>query len=237
MKVPTAPEFVLMLTEQDVTIPDAVAVYEDVRTSDFGHLGFKDVGADADALRHLTSRAHEDGRRVLLELADTSFEGQRRGYDLARSLGVDSVVGTWDPHVADSFADAGSLNYWPFVGQMAGSPLELVSDADELEHLAVEIAAHPATAGMVLMPYRQQRVEPTSLLESVTEASTRPVLVAGGVSRADQIADLADVGVWGFTMGSAVLKDRHDDPTSVARAIDVAVASARGAVPAKPKGR
>ena len=81
--------FVLMLTEQDRTIPDAVDVYEKLLVDELRLIAFKDVGTDPHMARDLTEAAHADGRSVLLELADTSDAGQEAGCQLALDLGVE----------------------------------------------------------------------------------------------------------------------------------------------------
>ncbi|GGV80408.1 4-hydroxythreonine-4-phosphate dehydrogenase [Streptomyces gelaticus] len=211
--------FVLMLTEKDRTIPDAVDVYEKLSVDELRIIAFKDVDTDPHMARDLTEAAHADGRSVLLELADTSEAGQERGCQLALDLGVDRVVGTWRPSAAEAFAGSGKPEYWPFVGSMSGNPLVLDSSPDELAAEAERLSATHGVAGLVLMPYRQNSYDPVLLMERTAAAATVPFLIAGGVRDAAQITDIAAAGAWGFTMGGAALADRHDDPVSVTKRV------------------
>jgi len=77
------------------------------------------------------------------------------------------------------------------------------------------------------MPYRQQAYDPADLLHRVTSVATVPVLVAGAVSTAAQIEAIARAGAWGFTMGSALLAGRRDDPAGVARRVGEKLALCR----------
>ncbi len=43
-------DFIFMLTNHDATVPDAVEVYESIRTTGLRLVGFKDVGASTDTL-------------------------------------------------------------------------------------------------------------------------------------------------------------------------------------------
>ncbi|WP_338778203.1 hypothetical protein [Streptomyces sp. DG1A-41] len=211
--------FVLMLTEQDRTIPDAVDVYQKLSVDELRLIAFKDVGTDPHMARDLTDAAHADGRSVLLELADTSDAGQEAGCRLALDLGVDQVIGTWRPGAAAAFAGNDSIAYWPFVGALSGSPLVLDSSPDELAAEAQRLSATDGVAGVVLMPYRQTSFDPVLLMERTASAATVPLLIAGGVRDAAQITDIAAAGAWGFTMGGAALADRHDDPASVTQRV------------------
>jgi hypothetical protein len=221
--------FVLMLTEKDVTIPDAVDVYGKLSVDELRILAFKDVGIDPHMARDLTEAAHADGRSVLLELADMSDAGQERGYQFALDLGVDRVVGAWRPDVAQAFAGSGKPEYWPFVGSLSGSPLVLDSSADELAAEAERLSATDGVRGLVLMPYRQSSYDPVLLMERTAAAASVPFLIAGGVRDAGQITDIATAGAWGFTMGGAAIADRHDDPPSVTERVSEIIRLSRQA--------
>jgi hypothetical protein len=223
--------FVLMLTEQDRTIPDAVDVYEKLSVDELRLIAFKDVGTDPHMARDLTEAAHADGRSVLLELADTSDAGQEIGCRLALDLGVDRVVGTWRPSAAAAFAGNDSIEYWPFAGALSGSPLVLDSSPDELAAEAQRLSATDGVAGVVLMPYRQTSYDPVLLMKRTASAANVPLLIAGGVRDAAQITDIAAAGAWGFTMGGAALADRHDDPASVTKRVSEIMRLSRQASP------
>ncbi|KAB8161722.1 hypothetical protein FH609_020800 [Streptomyces sp. 3MP-14] len=212
-------EFVLMLTERDVTIPDALEVYGGLAVDGLRHVAFKDVGAEPGALAELTAAVRADGGSVLLEVADMSERGQEEGVQLAVDLGVERVVAAWRPDVADALKGDDTPEYWPFVGTLSGSPLALESTPEEMADQAREVTASGSVGGVVVMPYRQDAFDATALLGAVTAEVEVPVLVAGGVSGASQIERIAEAGAWGFTMGSALLRDRAADPASVGRRI------------------
>ncbi|MEO3755214.1 hypothetical protein [Streptomyces sp. B6B3] len=227
-----ATNFVLMLTERDVTIPDALEVYTRLAERDLHdlhHIAVKDVGADPGLLGDVTDAAHADGRSVLLEVADMSARGQEAGVQLAIDLGVEKVVATWREDFLDALKSDDAPQYWPFLGALSGSPLRLGSSAEELYALADELGRESGVGGVVLMPYRQEAHEPSQLLAAVTAAATAPVLVAGGVSETAQIERIARAGAWGFTMGSALLGDRQHDPASVGRRISDVLRACRTA--------
>jgi hypothetical protein len=192
-------------------------VYEKLDVDGLKHVAFKDVGVDRNVARDLTDAAHADGRTVLLELADLTDRGQEQGMRLAADLGVDRVVARWRADFAEMAATNSTLEYWPFVGTLSGSPLQLAGTPAELSQQAKELSGHAGVDGLVLMPYRQRAYDPATLLACTTEAADVPVLVAGGVRGAQQIGEIRTAGGWGFTIGGAALADRHVDPASVSR--------------------
>jgi hypothetical protein len=214
---------VLMLTERDVTIPDAIEVYAGLTTESLRYVAFKDIGADRGMLQELTDTIHADGRSALLEIADLGARQQEAGMQLALDIGVDHVVAEWSEDFLAFGTPVGAPEYWPFLGSLSGNPLTLSSSPEELVAMATALSRADGVAGLVAMPYRQQRYEASLLLDVVLQAASVPVLVAGGVANATQIEGIARAGAWGFTMGSALLSGRQDDPASVSRRINEAL--------------
>ena len=67
--------FILMLTNNDVTVGNAMAAYESMRASPLRYVGFKDVGLPVAELKRLAERIRADGREVMLEVVATSEAG------------------------------------------------------------------------------------------------------------------------------------------------------------------
>jgi hypothetical protein len=215
----TGLHFVLMLTERDVTIPDAMDVYQTVTGTGLRYVAFKDVGADHGMLGDLTGAAREDGLQTLLEIADVTEAGQDAGVDLALQLDVDIVVGTWRPESAAALGSGGQPAYFPFVGSISGSPLQMHGGLADLAADVSELAANAGVAGAVLMPYRQKEHSPGELMSGVIRAADLPILVAGGVESSEQIVAIERAGAWGFTMGGGALQHRHEDAEGVRRKV------------------
>lgn len=215
----TRPHFILMLTERDVTIPDAMEVYKTVTGSGLHYIAFKDAGADRNMLEDLTAAAHEDGLLTLLEIVDVTEAGQDAGVDLALQLGVDIIIGTWRPRSAAAIGSVKQPAYFPFLGSLSGSPLQLRGSPADLAVHTSELAANAGVAGAVLMPYRQKDHSPDEIMLSVIRTADLPILIAGGVCSNEQIMAIHRAGAWGFTMGAEALKFRHEDPGSVRRKV------------------
>src|SRR5215203_383464 len=86
-------EFIFMLTKDDVTVEDALEVYEEVRDAGLHYVGFKDVGPSFAQLKELTDTIHNGGQEVMLEVVSERKEDELRSARAAVELGVNYLLG------------------------------------------------------------------------------------------------------------------------------------------------
>ena len=197
-------EFVFMLTRDDRTVADAHAVLDRIGTVGLRHIGFKDVGLPFAELRTLAERIHQLGARSYLEVVSADATAELRSIGAAVDLGVDVVLG--GAHVAEAVKvlEGAPVEYWPFPGRVEGHPSVLRGDAAEIVASAKEIAARQGVHGLDLLAYRFAG-DAAALAANVVSSVDIPVLAAGSIDQADRITALSEAGVWGFTVGTAVL--------------------------------
>ncbi|MEK6419327.1 MAG: nitronate monooxygenase [Burkholderia gladioli] len=199
--------FILMLTENDATVPDALAVYDSLRDSPVRYVGFKDIGLPVAALKQLAQRIRADGRQVMLEVVATSRDSERESIQAALDIGVDYLLG--GRHVDDALAmlAGSSIRYFPFAGRTVGHPTVLEGTMDEIVDDARRIAALPGVHGLDLLGYRfTGEGDPAELVRRVAEAVTIPVIAAGSIDSEARVKAMIDAGTWGFTVGSALFQ-------------------------------
>ena len=198
-------EFIFMLTHNDETVADALAVYDELRDTSLVHVGFKDVGARPATLAELTRRMHADGRTVYLEVVSVSAEDELRSIRVARDVGVDIVMGGTHVEEALEVLAGSELRYYPFPGEVIGHPSVLAGSVEEIAASAAALTAHDGVHGLDLLAYRHAGpVEP--IIGAVVKASRGPVVVAGSIVNAAQIQAVTSLGAWGFTIGGAVFE-------------------------------
>ena len=192
-----------MLTRQDRTVPDCLAVLEEIAPLGLRHIGFKDIGADEATLRRLNARIKELGALSYLEVVATTPESALHSARIGKSIGVDRLLG--GTLVAETLAIlAGSaVEYYPFPGTPIGHPTRLGGDAAQVDaHCAAFIAQ--GCAGVDLLAYRAIEAEPLALVRAARKAlKNKPLICAGGVDSPARIAALQMAGADGFTVGSA----------------------------------
>ncbi len=228
-------EFIFMLTRNDQTVADAMAVYDGIRDTDLRYIGFKDIGLPTTQLRELATAMRADGREVFLEVVSEHADDEIRSVEAALEIGVDWLLGGTHADEAlailDRVGPAGSPGrprYCPFPGRVVGHPSLLRGTLDEIAASAHELTARPGVDGLDLLAYRWDGDVP-ALVRSVVTASAGPVIAAGSVDSAERIDALAAAGAWAFTIGGAIFDGRLPAGPSVREQVDCALELTRAA--------
>lgn len=200
-------EFIFMLTQHDATVPNALDVYDEIRSLPLRYVGFKDVGQPASVLRELTRRMHADGREVMLEVVSEHAEDELRSVDAALEIGVDWLLGGTHAIEALERLRGTAVRYCPFPGTVVGHPSVLTGSIDSIAESARELTSRNGVHGLDLLAYRYTG-DVEGLVAAVVEASAGPVIAAGSVDSSERIEALGRLGVWGFTIGGAVFEHR-----------------------------
>ncbi len=193
-----------MLTRADVTVPNALDLYDEIRETGIRWVGFKDVGLPAETLRTLTSRIRADGRTSVMEVVSIDHDSELRSVSTGVDIGVDVLMGgTNAASVAPMLMGTG-IRYFPFPGRIEGHPSVLVGTVDDIVASASHLAARPEVAGLDLLAYRFAGDVPF-LIRAVVAAVRCPVVTAGSIDSPGRIRTVTALGAWGFTIGSAIL--------------------------------
>jgi hypothetical protein len=226
-------EFIFMLTHNDCTIDNAFDVLEETRSLGLRYVGFKDIGLSFDRLKDLTAAIHAAGQKVMLEVVSISKEDELRSVAAAVDLGVDYLLGGTHATEAAEIIKCTDIRYCPFPGQVIGHPSLLRGTVAEIAESARLLTETKGVFGLDLLAYRYDRnVE--DLVRSVVAAVNVSVIAAGSVDSSEKIRLLSDLGVWGFTVGSAVFEKRFVEGGSIRNQLE-AVLPAAAIVTAGPQ--
>ena len=224
-------EFVFMLTHSDRTVPNARAVYEEIRSTELRYVGFKDIGLPIDELVELAAAIRADGREVMLEVVSEDREDELRSIRAALEIGVDWLLGGTHPDEALAILEGTAIRYCPFPGRVIGHPSLLRGTIEEIASDASRLTARPGVHGLDLLAYRYDG-DVEALTAEVKACSAGPVIAAGSVDSLERIAALQRIGVWGFTIGGAIFDGRFAGAPSVRAQIETvldAIAAPAGA--------
>jgi hypothetical protein len=209
-------EFIFMLTHNDATLSDALEVYASLRDIEgLRYVGFKDVGAPLEQLQALSDAIHADGRTAMLEVVSEDAGAELRSIEAARRLGVDWVLGGTHADEALPILAGSGLRYCPFPGTVIGHPSLLRGTVESIAESARRLTALDGVHGLDLLAYRFDGDVP-GLARAVVAASAGPVIAAGSVDSSERIAALAAAGVWGYTIGGAIVEGKMPGGPTVA---------------------
>lgn len=198
----THPELIVMLTYNDVTVPQAAEVFAKCEHTRARYWGFKEAGLPFAEMRDLFARMKACGKQTCLEVVAYTEAECLRGAEMAAACGCDFLLGTVFSEAVNAYCRAHGLRYMPFVGQVTGRPSVLEGTAEEMVCEAKRCLAQ-GTYGIDLLGYRYTGDAPA--LNRALTAAVGPVCIAGSVNSYARLAEIRAAGAAYFTIGSAFL--------------------------------
>ena len=122
-----------MLTRQDRTITDCLAVLDLILPLKLRHIGFKDVGVDKKTLATLADRIRKSGATTYMEVVSTSPADALNSARVAVELGIDRLLGGTDVARVQEILGDRQIGYYPFCGFPTGHPTKLGGRPDQIE--------------------------------------------------------------------------------------------------------
>jgi hypothetical protein len=197
--------FIFMLTQGDITVPNARQILDSVADLGLSYVGFKDLGLPATEQQALAADIRAAGAEAMIEIVSETASDEARSLGTAADLGVQWVLGGTAIDTATRILAGSAIRYCPFPGRPFGHPTRLPGPADSIVESARMLAATPGVHGLDLLAYRFDG-EGADLARRVVDAVSVPVIAAGDVDSAARIRALQVTGVWGFTIGSAIVE-------------------------------
>jgi hypothetical protein len=220
-------EFIFMLTRDDVTLPDARAVYASIAGTGVRHVGCKDVGLPTEELRALMDDIRSHGHETWIEVVSETEEATLASARAAAEIGPDHLIGgTLIEPVQEILAGTG-IKFWPYVGRIVGHPCLLRGSIDEIV-ADTERATALGVDGINLLAYRYDG-DVEALTRAVVAATDLPVICAGSVDSVERIRALDACGAWGFTIGTAALDGALVEGAPLSGQLQVALAAGASA--------
>ncbi|WP_121064337.1 methylglyoxal synthase [Chachezhania antarctica] len=197
-------DFILMLTADDRTIPDARARLDEALEGGVRHIGFKDVGLPFSELRGLADAIRAAGGRSYLEVVSLDEKSELASARAAIDLDVDCLLGGTRAAAVTQLTRYHPLRYYPFPGRITGHPSVLEGPAEDIVASARALAELEHVHGLDLLAYRFQG-DVADLMAQVCAAVDKPVVMAGSIDSEERVTTVAASGAEGFTVGTAAL--------------------------------
>ena len=149
---PMAFDFILMLTANDRTIPDAPARLVEALEGGVRHIGFKDVGLPIAELRGLADTIRAAGGRSYPEVVSLDEEKELASARAAVGLDVDCLLGGTRANIVTEVIRDHPIRYYPFPGHITGHPSILEGTEEEIVASARRLADLEHVHGLDLPP-------------------------------------------------------------------------------------
>lgn len=196
-------ELIVMLTHNDVTVPNALETFKECEDLPIKYWGFKDVGLEPTKMKELTEYMKSCGKETFLEVVSYSEEECMRGAKLAVECGFDYLVGTLFYDKVFEYIKTTSLKYFPFAGKVSQSPSVLQGSLEEMLDQEA-LFAQKGCMGTDLLGYRYIDGDPNVLAAEYIRKAKMPVCLAGSIGNEERVKKVLEMDPWTFTMGSAL---------------------------------
>ena len=200
------PEIIVMLTHHDVTVPNALEVFETCKDLPVQYWGFKNVGLPKEQMKAVTAAMKAAGKTTFLEVVTYDEESCMDGAKTAVECGFDCLMGTLYYESVHSYLKEQGLTYMPFVGKVSGSPSILEGTNEEIIQNAKDLMAK-GIKGFDILAYRHV-VDGEKLAREFCAAIDAQICIAGSINSFARIDTMFDIGPWTFTMGSALFEKK-----------------------------
>jgi len=198
------PKLILMFTLNDVTVPDALDYFEQVKDLPVDYFGYKELELEQDKMKILNDKIHSEGFESFLEVVEYEEEAILGPAKMAVDMGFDYLMGTiYYPSIWKVIGK--KIKYFPFCGKIYDRPSILDGTIEEIAADARRIESEGAD-GFDLLAYRYIIPEKVNeLVSEVKNAINVPLVSAGSINSFERLDETIKQGVWGFTIGGAFL--------------------------------
>ena len=206
------PKLIVMLTRNDVTVPDAKEIFLAAKDSAATHWGFKVEGTTPPQMEELVACMKEYGKRVHIECLALDEPTCLNAARLSARYSVHHLLGTVYYDSVQEVCKKAGIDYSPFAGldvdaRLRGSITEIVDKAQTLEKKDI--------FGIAVSGFRYVSGDPQLLLSTLASSLKKPFISSGSVSTYERLDFLKTLrGLYGFTIGSAFFENKFGDTFS-----------------------
>ena len=194
---------IIMLTHNDMTVKNAIEVFDSCKDLPVQFWGFKDVGLEREKMAQLVKNMKDAGKTTFLEVVTYSEQECMAGAPTAVEMGFDYLLGTLFFDSVYDYLRQHQVKYLPFCGTVTGSPSVLTGSFEEIIADAQSML-DKGVYGIDLLAFRHE--DGAGLAEAYCKAIQAPVVIAGSINSPARIDFINRIDPWAFTMGSALFE-------------------------------
>jgi len=192
---------IVMLTWNDVTVPDAKEIFLGAKDAKAAHWGFKIEGTTTEQMKDLITLMKDSGKRTYIEVLAIDEATCLRSAELCAECGVDHLLGTLYFESVHKVCTDANIAYSPFIALDPDTRLrapieEIIRQAKEAEKKGIW--------GVNLNAFRYLGGEPEELLRRLSSEIEKHFTIAGSINSYERIQLVKSLPkLYGFTIGGA----------------------------------
>jgi hypothetical protein len=198
---------IVMMTHNDLTVENASDFFEECKSLPVEYWGFKNVGIEENDMRDLIYSIKTAGKKAILEVVTYTEETCMTAARFACEHSFDYLMGTLYFSSVWNYLRSHSIEYFPFIGNVSGSPSVLTGCADGMVTQANSFYEQEIP-GVNILAYRYRNGDPVALAKNVVSQIKTKAIIAGSIDSIERMETVKSVNPWGFTMGSALFSQK-----------------------------
>lgn len=200
------PRLIVMLTQNDKTVKNAIEIFKQSQSSRALYWGMKEEGIPFEEMKKLYAMMKQAGKKTVLEVVAYSEEECLKGAKIAAECGCDILMGTLFFESVNQFCKEYEIAYMPFIGRVTQRPSVLEGSVKEMVEEAKEYLKK-GVFGFDLLGYRY-RGNAEQLNEELVNQISAPVCIAGSIDSFERLDQIMKISPWGFTIGGAFFEEK-----------------------------
>jgi hypothetical protein len=213
-------ELIVMLTHNDVTVKNAIEVFEECKNTQAKFWGFKEEGLPLNDMKKLCRMMKDAGKTTFLEVVAYTEKECLEGAQKAVACGFEILMGTMFSDSVNDFAKGHGIKYMPFVGKIEDRPSVLKGTIEDIIEEGNALKEE-GVFGIDLLGYRFVG-DAVMLNQRAVAEIDLPVCLAGSVSGYQRLDEVKAANPWAFTIGGAFFENKFGG--TIAEQIDKVLA-------------
>lgn len=214
------PRVIAMLTNNDMTVPGALKVFEENKHARTPYWGFKDTNIGKKDMIELHKAMKDAGKTTFFEPLGLEEQQCIDAANFAIEQGFDYLLSMTHYPSSTNILKNSPVKAMPTCGRREGMPRKLCGTIEEIVNHARQIEKAGAD-GICLSIYRYTDGDPEALAEAFVKGIGIPFNISGAINSYERLDMVKRLKPWGFTIGSALFNGDFGKDKTLAEQLDI----------------
>lgn len=199
-------KLIVMLTLNDMTVDNALEVFDSCKDLPIADWGFKNIGLPKEKSYELAELMKQSGKKVYIEDVLNKEQDVLEMAKFALEAGIDNICARYYASVKTCLADS-NIKYYVSSTKSFGNPVML---RGPVEDIVDQLKGYEQAGidGVCIGAYRHES-SPEELIQKMKKELRSDIIIAGSVDSLERMNYVDEMGCYGFTMGSAIFNHKY----------------------------